>query len=98
MEENLKEGDLVLVLFKNGKKSLHLLTKKGIHTHRGYLPFEQVFSSGYGSKLTTNLGEEVFILKPTFSDIVSKIARRTQVVYPKEIGYALVKLGIESGS
>jgi len=98
LEESIKEGDLVLVLFKNGKKSLHLLTKKGIHTHRGYLTFEQVFSSGYGSKLTTNLGEEVFILKPTFSEIVSKIARRTQIVYPKEIGYALIKLGIESGS
>ncbi|MGC8577693.1 MAG: tRNA (adenine-N1)-methyltransferase [Thermoproteota archaeon] len=98
MKENLEEGAHVLVLFKNGKKSLHLLTKKGIHTHRGYLTFEQVSSSGYGSKLTTNLGEEVFILKPTFSEIVSKIARRTQIVYPKEIGYALVKLGIESGS
>lgn len=98
MEENLNEGAFVLVLFKNGKKSLHLLTKKGIHTHRGYITFEQVSSSGYGSKLTTNLGEEVFILKPTFSEVISKIARRTQVVYPKEIGYALVKLGIESGS
>jgi len=94
----MEEGSPVLIIFKNGKRSLHILSKKGIHTHKGYIDYEKIVSLGYGSKVVTNLGEEVVVAKPTLSEIIPKIARKTQIVYPKEVGYAILKLGIGNGS
>jgi len=48
--------------------------------------------------VTTTLGDALIILKPTIEDLIMKLTRKTQVVYPKDLGLIMVKLGIHSGS
>jgi len=69
-----------------------------LHTHLGILDVSALVGKEYGVTATTTLGDELTILRPTIEDMVMKLARRTQVIYPKDLGLIAVKLGIRSGS
>ena len=69
-----------------------------LHTHLGILDVSALVGTGYGRKALTTLGDEVTILKPTIEDLVMKISRKTQVIYPKDLGLIVVKLGVHGGS
>ncbi len=69
-----------------------------LHTHLGILDVSSLVGKEYGITATTTLGDELTILKPTIEDLVMKIARKTQVIYPKDLGLMMVKLGVHSGS
>ena len=69
-----------------------------LHTHLGILDVSALVGREYGVTVTTSLGDELTLLRPTVEDMVMKLARRTQVIYPKDLGLIAVKLGIHSGS
>lgn len=69
-----------------------------LHTHLGVLDVSALVGSEYGITVTTTLGDELTILRPTIEDLVMKIARKTQVIYPKDLGLMVVKLGVHAGS
>lgn len=69
-----------------------------LHTHLGILDVSALVGREYGIAVTTTLGDTLTILKPTIEDLVMKLTRKTQVVYPKDLGLIMVKLGIHSGS
>jgi tRNA (adenine57-N1/adenine58-N1)-methyltransferase len=69
-----------------------------LHTHLGILDVSALVGKEFGVTATTTLGDELTILKPTIEDLVMKIYRKTQVIYPKDLGLMAVKLGIHSGS
>jgi len=69
-----------------------------LHTHLGILDVSALVGGEYGVTATTTLGDELTILKPTIEDLVMKFARKTQVIYPKDLGLIVVKLGFHSGS
>ena len=52
----------------------------------------------YGSPIVSNLGAVFHALKPLIRDRILKTDRRTQVLYPKDIGYLLLQLGLGAGS
>ncbi len=94
----LKAGQLVLLINPKGKRYLRVV-KEGddIHTHDGMILMEDVINAGYGMMVTTHLGRKYQILKPTVHDLIKGVKRQTQIMYPKEIGYLLLKLGIGPG-
>jgi tRNA (adenine57-N1/adenine58-N1)-methyltransferase catalytic subunit len=69
-----------------------------LHTHLGILDVSALVGQRYGTIATTTLGDELYILKPTVEDLVMKLARKTQVIYPKDLGLIVVKLGVHAGS
>jgi tRNA (adenine57-N1/adenine58-N1)-methyltransferase len=69
-----------------------------LHTHLGILDVSALVGSGYGAVVNTTMGDSLVILKPTIEDLMMKFARRTQVIYPKDLGLITLKLGIHSGS
>lgn len=91
-------GDLALLYLSPRKTWLVRIHEKGsLHTHVGYLQFDSVIGKRYGSQLTTSLGRALWILRPTIEDFVMKGERRTQVIYPKDMGLIVVKMGVSSG-
>ena len=93
------EGNEVL-LFLDNKRTYKVKVEKGkeFHTHRGYIELEKIIGREYGTKVTSNLGVGFYILRPLVRDFIKKTDRRTQVLYPKDIGYIILQLGIGSGS
>ncbi len=69
-----------------------------LHTHLGILDVSALVGREYGISVTTTLGDELVILRPTVEDLIMKLARKTQVIYPKDLGIIMLKLGVRSGS
>lgn len=69
-----------------------------LHTHLGILDVSALVGRQYGVVVATTMGDELIVLKPTIEDFIMKLARKTQVIYPKDLGVIMVKLGVRSGS
>lgn len=70
---------------------------KRLETHLGYLEFDGLLEREYGSRLETSRGEMLWALKPSIHDFVMKSERKTQIVYPKDLGLMAVRTGISPG-
>ena len=94
----LKPGELVLLVSPKGKRYLRKMNPAdSLHTGDGILPMAQVAEAGFGRTVKTHLGRPYSIVKPTLYDMVKGVKRQTQIIYPKEIGYLIMKLGIGPG-
>jgi len=63
--------------------------------HLGFIVYPEVLY--WGQRLTTNCGQSLTVLRPTHSEVMTMLKRRTTVVYPKEAGRILLELGVFSG-
>jgi len=93
-----REGDLVELVGLSHKHFIVLLKKDGeLHTHRGVIYHNDLIGTAWGSQVHSHSGSPFFMLQPAFNDLLRSVPRRTQIMYPKEIGYILVALGIGPG-
>ena len=96
---SIEEGSYVLLFHNRGKKWLVKVTsEKKLHTHLGVIDIPSIIGMEYGSSLQTPLGKVVYLIKPTVHDFIMKSERRTQIVYPKDLGYIVARAGITNGS
>lgn len=97
MGKTFQEGDLVL-LYQDARRSWITKASAGrFHTHRGYLDLKEVIGLEPGAIVKTSLGQPIAVFSPRLSDIVDSFNRPTQILYPKDIGYALYKMGLKNG-
>ncbi|MCM8823732.1 MAG: tRNA (adenine-N1)-methyltransferase [Candidatus Omnitrophica bacterium] len=94
----IREGDLVLLYRDNQRNYLLKINKDRFHTDKGFIDTTDIIGKNFGDKITTNLNEEFYILKPTLYDLTMKVKRQTQIIYPKDIGIILMKANIFSGA
>ena len=95
----IKEGDeLLLYLDKKRTYKVKVEQDKQFHTHKGFIELGDLIGQPYGIIVTSSLGVSFYVLRPLIRDLVLKTDRRTQVLYPKDIGYILFQLGVGSGS
>lgn len=97
MNDAFKEGGDVLLVSPKGKKRVVKIQGDRIHTHKGYIQVGDIVGNQPGIVVRTHTGEEVLALKPLVVDYIPKLARRTQVMYPKDLGYMVLSLGISPG-
>jgi len=94
-----KAQDLVLLLGKDGKRFMVRLSPGGeLHTHRGFFKHDDILGQALGAQLTSHLGYPFYLLRPSLHDLIMNIKRESQIIYPKESGYALLKMNILPGS
>ncbi len=95
----IKEGD-ELLLYMDKRRTYKVMTEQGkqLHTHKGFIELGNLIGKSYGITVASSLGVSFYVLRPLVRDLVLKTDRRTQVLYPKDIGYILFQLGISSGS
>ncbi|MFZ8831234.1 MAG: tRNA (adenine-N1)-methyltransferase [Thermodesulfobacteriaceae bacterium] len=92
----LKEGDFIL-LFDGEKKYFLELKPKIFSTQSDSLDLASLIGKDYGDKVIGKKGLSFFILKPTIYDFIKNIERQTQIIYPKDVGYILLKLDVGPG-
>jgi tRNA (adenine57-N1/adenine58-N1)-methyltransferase len=91
-------GDLVLLLSEDGKRFLIRLNPEvDLQTHRGVLPHQKLIGLPYGSRVETHLGTPFMLFRPSLRDLLLQTKRRTQIMYPKDIGYVLLRLSVRPG-
>ncbi|MCD6450209.1 MAG: tRNA (adenine-N1)-methyltransferase [Thermotogaceae bacterium] len=81
-------GDEFITRVKSGEKFV---------THLGGVEFEKIMDLNFGDFIETSKGEKLYILKPSIVEEILNLKRRTQIVYPKDLGYILLKLDIKPG-
>jgi tRNA (adenine57-N1/adenine58-N1)-methyltransferase len=93
------EGSQVLLYFDLRRQWLLRVEKgKQFHTHKGYINLDGLIGLSLGSEVKSSLGNTFWILRPTTHDFIMHSTRRTQIIYPKDIGLIILKLGLTSGA
>ena len=91
--------DIVLLVGKDHKEYIISVKPEREHqTHRGVLPHNTIIGKRWGETVETHLGYGYQILPPSLEQLVRSIKRATQIVYPKDIGYLLMKRNIGPGT
>jgi tRNA (adenine57-N1/adenine58-N1)-methyltransferase len=94
-----QSGDLVqLVSPSNKVYFVHLFTGRKLQTHRGTLHFDDLIGLPWGSEVQSHNGSIFYLFRPAISDLLKETPRNTQIMYPKDIGYTLIKMGIGPGT
>ncbi len=91
-------GDLAQIVGLRHKHFIFPLVTGGeFHTHRGIVKHDDLIGQTWGSQVFSHMGSPFFLLQPMLGDILTDLPRNTQILYPKEIGYIMVTMGIGPG-
>jgi len=94
-----RENDLVLLIGQDRKEFiLRLRANAQLQTHRGYINHDDLLGQPLGREIRSHMGYPFVILEPSTCDLVRLIKRTTQIMYPKDIGYILLKLSVMPGA
>lgn len=96
--QRVQPGELI-ELVSPSKKTYILRAQPGeeLQTHRGIVSFDDIIGKPWGSQVASHLGNAFFLLQPNLHDLIQELPRSTQIMYPKDIGYVIVKMGIGPG-
>ncbi len=99
MDNVITEGSLVLLYFDLRRQWLLRVDRsRQFHTHKGFIKLGDLVGRTFGSEIKSSLGFTFWILRPTTHDLIMHSARRTQIMYPKDIGFIILKLALCSGT
>jgi len=88
----------MLVAEKSKPFILRLQPGKELQTHRGSIRHDDLIGIAWGSQVKSHLDARFLILEPTLRDLLLRIRRRSQIIFPKDIGYILLRLSIGPGT
>lgn len=95
----IEPGQLVLLQSPKDKRYFMAAASGAVlHTNDGMIALDAARQAGWGGTVTSHTGVPYLVLRPTLYDLIkSGVKRRTQIIYPKEVGYIALKLGIGPG-
>ncbi len=94
----LSAGERVLLV--DPKERRYLVTLHpgaSFHTHSGIVAHDDVIGRAEGSTVGASTGRRFVVLRPTLADVVLKMPRGAQVIYPKDLGAILIAADIGPG-
>jgi len=98
-KETAQAGDLAALASTKTNYFIFRLEPGGLfQTHRGVIPHDQLIGMKWGSEVLSHKGSPFYLLKPGIYEILSTTKRNTQIMYPKDIGFILMKMNIGLGT
>lgn len=92
-------GDTVLLIAPDRKRFLERLRPGAtLSTHHGILRHDAIIGRPLGRLVESHLGRPFTVLHPSMEELLISVQRETQIVYPKDIGYILLKLSVVPGA
>ena len=88
---------VLLVDHKDRRYLLKLVPGQRFHTHAGIIAHDDVIGALEGSEVVASTGRRLLVVRPTFGDVVLKMPRGAQVIYPKDLGGILIGADIGPG-
>jgi len=95
----IKDGDLALIIYDRRRQWIReIKAGKQFHTDRGIIEFDQIIGKPFGCTIRGHPGNQrFFVFKPLPSDMVKKMGRASQIIYPQDIGMILIYTGLAPG-
>jgi len=98
VDSTLVAGERVLLIDpKERRYLLTLVAGATFHTHAGIVNHDDIIGGDEGRSVAGSTGRQFMVLRPTLSDIVLKMPRGAQVIYPKDLGAILIAADIGPG-
>ena len=92
-------GERVLLFDTKGRRYLVSLEKGGeFHSHTGTVAHDAILGQEDGSIVRSSRGARYIAVRPTLAEVVLKMPRGAQVIYPKDLGPILVMADIFPGA
>jgi tRNA (adenine57-N1/adenine58-N1)-methyltransferase len=92
------DGDLAqLVGLRHKHFILTLQAGAKFETHRGILQHDELIGKPWGTQVFSHINAPFFLLQPSLADLINELPRTTQILYPKDIGFILITMGIGPG-
>jgi len=96
---NVQFGDLAQLVSPSNKTYTILLLPGGqLQTHRGVINHDDLIGKPWGSQVFSHLGSSFYLMPPALGNLLQESRRNTQIMYPKDIGFILVTMGIGPGA
>lgn len=93
-----QEGDLVQLVSLSHKNFIFKLRAgETFQSHRGVIPHNDLIGLEWGTQVFSHKGSPFYLVQPSFSDLLIETPRSTQILYPKDIGFIMVNLGVGPG-
>jgi tRNA (adenine57-N1/adenine58-N1)-methyltransferase len=94
----LVAGERVLLIDPKDRRYLITLAAGAtFHTHAGVVAHDDLIGADEGRTVTGSTGRSFLVLRPTLNDVVLKMPRGAQVIYPKDLGAILMAADIWPG-
>ena len=92
-------GDLA-ELVSQSKKIYFIRLNPGdkVQTHRGIIQHDDLIGVQWGTKIHSHIGSPYYLLQPSLHDLLKEIKRTTQIIYPKDIGFIMIRMNIGPGA
>jgi tRNA (adenine57-N1/adenine58-N1)-methyltransferase len=95
----LQPGERVLLFDSKGRRYLVTLTEGGeFHTHSGPVPHADLIGADEGTTVRSTRGARYVVVRPTLAEVVLKMPRGAQVIYPKDLGPILIMADVFPGA
>lgn len=99
MKNIIEAGDYVLLYSLTKKRKwLVKVEERKFSTDLGLIDLTDLLGKSYGEYIYTSKKAKLKIIDPTPYDFILNSERPTQIVYPKDIGYLILRLGISHDS
>ena len=93
-----RDGDLAQLVGLRHKHFIITLQEGAkFETHRGILQHDDLIGKPWGTQVFSHMGSPFFLLQPSLADLLIDLPRTTQILYPKDIGFILVTMGVGPG-
>ena len=94
----LRDGERVLLV--DAKQRRYLITLRAgasFHTHVGIVAHDSLIGVPEGATVLGSTGRKFLVVRPTLSDIVLKMPRGAQVIYPKDLAAMVMLADVHAG-
>ncbi len=68
-----------------------------VETHHGVIAHDDLIGHPAGRVITTHKGYPYLVLEPSTADLIQHLKRRTQIIFPKDAAYILLRLNVHAG-
>lgn len=99
MNRAFEAGERVLLFDAKGRRYLVTLAQGGeFHTHSGPVSHSDVIGAREGVTVRSARGARYVVVRPTLAEVVLKMPRGAQVIYPKDLGPILIMADVFPGA
>ncbi len=97
--EPVRYGDIVLIYIDERRRYIVRVEEGRVFgSDKGILRLDELVGRPYGSRVKLSTGVEALVLRPLLDDLLSlAYRRRSQVIYPKDLGFIIYIADIAPG-
>jgi tRNA (adenine57-N1/adenine58-N1)-methyltransferase catalytic subunit len=94
----ISNGDLALVIDNVGKEHMIVIQAgRKFETHHGFILYDAMIGQEWGTIIYSSVGHPYLVVPPGTADLIRHIKRSSQVIFPKDSAYILMRMNLKPG-